>query len=99
MDENAPPGKPFQGLQCATNAVDRHVAHAAPGFLSRSSAQHLVVREQRAVKQDDVGASKTLAHSARYGCSGRDEDEPRAVAMQFDSDIGCGLDANFRIGA
>ena len=41
-------------------AVDRHVAHAAAGFRPGAGADHLVIGEQRAVEQDDVGARQPL---------------------------------------
>ena len=86
-------------LQGAAFAVDRHVAHAAAGFLSRSAAQHLVVGEQRAVEQHGVGAREALAHGGRHRRGARHEDEPRALALQLDADIGGALGAGLGIVA
>ena len=53
---------PCERRKRAVRAVDRHVAHAAAGFLAGAGADHLVVGEQRAVEQNDIGARKSLAH-------------------------------------
>ena len=62
MDEYTPRCQPIERAQGTILAVDRHVTHAASGFLAGSVPYHLVIGEQRAVEQNDVGARKPLAH-------------------------------------
>src|SRR3954468_252189 len=56
VDVNAPFAKARKRRKRAVRAVDGHVPHAAAGLRAGAGGDHLVIGEQRAVEQHDVGA-------------------------------------------
>ena len=77
---DAPAAKPVERRERAVRAVDRHVAHAAAGLVAGAGRDHLVVGEQRAVEQDDVGAGEPLAQRRRHRGGARARRRSRRVA-------------------
>ena len=52
------PRQPRERRERAVGAADRHVAHAAAGLGPGAGRDHLVVGEERAVEQHDVGIAQ-----------------------------------------
>ena len=65
-----------------------------PVFSPVPVRDHLVVGEQRAVEQNDVGAGQALAQRRRDRGRARHEDEPAPSRCSLDADIGAGLAAS-----
>ncbi len=79
------------GLDAELFAVDRHVTHAPAGFAAGADRDHLVIDEQRAVEQHDIGAGEPGAQGCRHAGGARYVNQPPRPADQFDADIGAGL--------
>src|SRR5688572_33316454 len=71
-EDRAGDAEPAELFHAALRAVEAHVAHAAPGLLAGPLADHLVVREERAVEEEERGAGELRRQRVRYRRAVRD---------------------------
>src|SRR5688500_16554885 len=85
-DDRAGDAEPAELFHAALRSVEAHVAHAAPGFLAGPLRDHLLVREERAVEEEERGAGELRCERLRYRRAVRDVEEACLTGAELEAD-------------